>query len=187
MKKPNSASEGRKEARAGSASIREVAKLAHVSPAIVSRVLNGSQSVAESSRKRVLDAVASVGYRPNRMARNLRRQQVEMICVVVSDIENPHFSETVRVVEDEAYRAGYRVLLCNSDETLEKQRAYLEMLADERVGGVILSPADRLGSGVEALLGLGIPVVAYDRMLDDERMDSVVVDNADGVRRATEH
>jgi DNA-binding LacI/PurR family transcriptional regulator len=61
------------------------------------------------------------------------------------------------------------------------------MLADERVGGVILSPADRLGSGVEALLGLSIPVVAYDRMLDDDRIDSVVVDNADGVRRATEH
>src|SRR4051812_46367406 len=169
MEKPYSRTDG----RSAGASIREVARLARVSPATVSRVLNGSETVNEDYRRRVLDAVASVDYRPNRLARNLRRQKVEMIGVVVSDIENPHFSETVRVIEDEAYAAGYRVLLCNSDETLEKQRAYLGMLADERVQGVILSPADRLGSGVEELLALDIPVVAFDRMLEDERTDAV--------------
>jgi DNA-binding LacI/PurR family transcriptional regulator len=173
--------------KAGSASIREVARLASVSPATVSRVLNGSPSVREGARQRVLAAIASVDYRPNRLARNLRRQQAEMIGVVVSDIENPHFSETVRVIEDEAYRAGYRVVLCNSDETPDKQLAYLKMLADERAGGVILSPADRRGSGVDALLSLNIPVVAFDRMLSDDRIDSVVVVNVAGVRRATEH
>src|SRR5262245_12909892 len=99
--------------RAVSVSIREVARLAEVSPATVSRVLNGSPTVREDARRRVLAAVAQMDYRPNRLARNLRRRQAEMIGVVVSDIENPHFSEAVRVVEDEAFQAGYRVLLCN--------------------------------------------------------------------------
>jgi DNA-binding LacI/PurR family transcriptional regulator len=164
-----------------------VARLAGVSPATVSRVLNGSTTVTPDKRQRILDVVARVDYRPNRLARNLRRQQAEMIGVVVSDIENPHFSETVRVVENAAYLAGYRVLLCNTDETPAKQRTYLEMLADERVRAAIVSPADRAGSGVEALLSLGIPVIAFDRLLDDPRTDGVVCDNVEGLRRVTEH
>lgn len=167
--------------------IRAVARSADVSPATVSRVLNGSTRVSEDSRRRVLEAVARMDYRPNRLARNLRKQQAEMIGVVVSDIENPHFSETVRVIEDEAFAAGYRVLLCNSDETPEKQRAYLEMLADERVLAAIVSPADGRGSGVDALLTHDIPVVAFDRELADPGADAVVVDNVDGLRRLTEH
>jgi LacI family transcriptional regulator len=168
-------------------SIREVARRAAVSPATVSRVLNGTTSVNEASRRRVLDAVAELQYRPNRLARNLRRQQADMIGVVVSDIANPHFSETVRVVEDEAFKAGYRVLLCNSDETAAKQQAYLEMMAAERVIAAIVSPADAQAQGVDSLLSLGIPVVAFDRMIEDERVDAVVCANVDGIRRATEH
>lgn len=161
--------------------------MAAVSPATVSRVLNGSTTVSADKRQRILDVIAKVDYRPNRLARNLRRQQAEMIGVVVSDIENPHFSETVRVIEDAAYRAGYRVLLCNTDETPAKQRVYLEMLADERVRAAVVSPADRAGSGIEALLSLGIPVVAFDRLVDDSRADGVVCDNVEGLRRVAEH
>jgi LacI family transcriptional regulator len=170
-----------------SISIREVAIAARVSPATVSRVLNGSTKVRERSRQRVLEAVEQLEYRPNRLARNLRRQKADMIGVVVSDIENPHFSEAVRVIEDAAYKAGYRVLLCNTDETPAKQRAYLEMLADERALGVIISPADQGGAGTAALLDIGIPVVCFDRMIDDPRADAVVCDNVEGLRLATEH
>jgi len=168
-------------------SIREVARVAKVSPATVSRVLNGAPTVREDYRRRVLHAVSEMDYRPNRLARNLRRQQAEMIGVVVSDIENPHFGEAVRVIEDAAYRAGYRVLLCNTDETPAKQRAYLEMLAEERVLAAIVSPADRSGAGMQALLDLGIPVVCFDREVDDPRADAVICENVEGLRRATEH
>lgn len=171
----------------GSVGIREVALAANVSPATVSRVLNRSTKVHASSRRRVLEAVEQLEYRPNRLARNLRRQKADMIGVVVSDIENPHFSEAVRVIEDAAYSAGYRVLLCNTDETPAKQRAYLEMLADERALGVIISPADHAGAGTAALLDLGIPVVCFDRVIDDPRADAVVCDNVEGLRLATEH
>ena len=80
--------------------IRDVARIAGVSPATVSRVLNGSETVAEDLRRRVFEAAERAGYRPNRIARNLRRQKADMIGVIVSDIDNPHFSEAVRVIED---------------------------------------------------------------------------------------
>lgn len=143
--------------------------------------------VRNDHRQRVLAAVEQIDYRPNRLARNLRRQQAETIGVVVPDIENPHFSEAVRVVEDAAFQRGYRLLLCNTDETLAKQRAYLQVLADERVLGVIVASADRAGIGIDLLLDLGIPVVAFDRVVDDERLDAVSFDNIDAARRATEH
>jgi DNA-binding LacI/PurR family transcriptional regulator len=135
----------------------------------------------------VLAAVAELGYRPNRLARNLRRQRADMIGVVVSDIENPHFTEMVRAVEDAAYRRGYRVLLCNTDESADKQRAYLEVLAQERPLGVILSPTDPSGPEIGALLDQGIPVVAFDRVVADPRADAVIADNVAAARRATGH
>lgn len=166
--------------------MREVAERAGVSPATVSRVLNGATTVRPEYRARVLRAIEEVGYRPNRLASNLRRQKAEMIGVVISDIENPHFTQMVRAVEDAAYRRGYRVLLCNTDETAQKQKAYLQMLAAERVLGVLLSPSDPAGEEISELIDLGIPVIAFDRTVEDPRADAVVVDNAAGVRLATE-
>jgi DNA-binding LacI/PurR family transcriptional regulator len=167
--------------------MRDVADRAGVSPATVSRVLNGSTTVQADYVDRVTAAIAELGYRPNRLARNLRRQTAEMIGMVVSDIENPHFTEMVRAVEDAAYRRGYRLLLCNTDEEAAKQRAYLEMLADERALGVILVPSDPGGDEIGWLLDLNIPVVAFDRSVEDPRADSVVSDGEGAARTATEH
>lgn len=167
--------------------ITEVAVHAGVSPATVSRVLNEVPTVRRLHRERVLHAVEQLGYRPNRIASNLRRQQSDMIGVVVSDIENLHFTQMVRAVEDGAYQRGYRVLLCNTDETAQKQRDYLEVLAAERVVGVILAPSQPAGKEIGHLLDLGIPVVAVDRRVADPRADAVLADNAGAGRLATEH
>lgn len=167
--------------------ITEVARKANVSPATVSRVLNDSPNVGETYRESVMAAVADLGYRPNRLARNLRRQQADMIGVVVSDIENPHFTEMVRAVEDQAYGQGYRVLLCNTDEDPEKQSFYLSALAQERVLGVILSPTDANGAEIGQLLDLDIPIVGFDRMLADARADAVTADNVGAAEIATRH
>jgi DNA-binding LacI/PurR family transcriptional regulator len=166
--------------------IKDVAERAGVSPATVSRVLNGAASVRAEYRERVLRVIEELGYRPNRLASNLRRQKAEMIGVVVSDIENPHFTQMVRAVEDAAFRRGYRVLLCNTDENPEKQKAYLQVLAAERVLGVLISPSDPAGEEISELIELGIPVIAFDRSVDDPRADAVIVDNAAGTRLATE-
>jgi len=165
----------------------DVAAIANVSVATVSRALGGRSSVAPDIRARVAAAAQELEYRPNRLARNLRRQKTDMIGVVVSDIENPHFAEMVHVTESDMYRQGYRVLLCNTDESDEKQRVYLEMLASERPLGVIIAPCDPAGEEITHLLDLGIPVVAFDRPLRDERADAVLANNAEAARLAVEH
>lgn len=175
----------RSQATPKSVRITDVAKAASVSVATVSRVLNGDANVDPLLRERVRAAVAELGYRPNRLARNLRRQQVEAIGVVLSDIENPHFAELVRVIEATAVNEGYRVLVCNTDENPARQAEHLRMLADERVSGVVLSPSDPDGS-IDQLAVLGIPVVAIDRALNGASTDVIVADNAPAVQLVTQ-
>jgi DNA-binding LacI/PurR family transcriptional regulator len=167
--------------------IKEVANRAGVSPATVSRVLNDSVSVREAKRAEVLAVINELGYRPSRVASNLRRQQVQMIGVVVSDIENPHFSQMVRAIEDSAYLKGYRVLLCNTDEDPVKQREYLGVLIAERVAGAIISPTEAGAPEISELIDSGASVVAFDRAVDDKGADSVLAANAAGGRLGTEH
>jgi LacI family transcriptional regulator len=167
--------------------IREVAERAGVSASTVSRVLNGTATVRASKREQVLAVIDELGYRPNRVASNLRRQQVQMIGVVVPDIENPHFTQMVRAVEDTAYLSGYRVLLCNTDEDAAKQREYLGVLAAERVTGAIIAPTDADAPEISELLDYGISVVSFDRAVADRRADAVLAANVDGARLGTEH
>jgi LacI family transcriptional regulator len=167
------------------ARIRDVAELAEVSVATVSRVLNGDPNVDGELRERVRAAVAQLGYRPSRLARNLRRQQMDAIGIVVPDIENPHFAEMVRIIEVHALAHGHRVLVCNTDEDGDRQAACLRMLADERVSGIVLSPSDPAGS-IDQLRDLNIPVVAIDRALKHDATDAVVADNVPAVQAATQ-
>jgi DNA-binding LacI/PurR family transcriptional regulator len=167
--------------------IREVAERAGVSPATVSRVLNDTGTVRKTTREQVLAVINELGYRPNRVASNLRRQQVQMIGVVISDVENPHFTQMVRAVEDTAYLKGYLVLLCNTDEDPAKQREYLGVLAAERVAGAIISPTEAGAPEIGELIDQGAYVVAYDRAVADRRADAVLAANVDGARLGVEH
>ena len=167
--------------------LSDVARHAGVSPATVSRVLNGNPRVAEANRRLVFAAIEELGYRPNRVASNLRRRQVQMIGVVMSDIENPHFTQMVRAAEDAAYQRGYRVVVCNTDEDPVKQESYLGMLAAERVAGAIITPTEAGAPEISELIDLGTRVVAFDRVVEDPRADAVLVNNVAGARQATTH
>lgn len=167
--------------------IKQVASHANVSSATVSRVLNNDKRVSPEVRQRVRESIAELDYRPNRIARSLRRQSTETIGLIVSDIENPHFTRAVRTIENAAYEQGYRVILCNTDESGEKQKAYLEVLAAEQVTGIILAPAVADDPTIGQMLDLGIPIVAFDRTVYDERADAVLADNVTAARVATRH
>ena len=166
--------------------IRDVAALAQVSPATVSRVLNDDDRVAGELRIRVRDAAAQLGYRPNGQARSLRTKATKVLGLIISDIQNPFFTALVRGVEDAASEHDYSVVLANADENLTKERRYLEVTAAERMAGVILSPASTSRTRIGELVHEEIPVVTIDRRIAAD-VDSVAVDNVAGARQAVEH
>ncbi|MQA03090.1 MAG: substrate-binding domain-containing protein [Streptosporangiales bacterium] len=167
--------------------IRDVAGAAGVSPATVSRVLNQRVEVAADLRDRVNAAVQELGYRPNGPARSLRKRATTVLGIIIPDVQNPFFTAMVRGIEDTAQRAGYSVVLANTDEDQDKQQRYLEVAAAEQLAGVVLAPARQSNRGLEVLVGQGIPVVTVDRRLRDGPVDSVVVNNHKAAKDATKH
>ncbi|MEO3797489.1 LacI family DNA-binding transcriptional regulator [Nonomuraea sp. B10E15] len=166
--------------------IYDVAREAGVSAATVSRVLNGARTVDPAMVARVLTAVRELGYRPNAVARNLRRSRTTLWAVIISDIGNPFFTATVRGVEDVAQQAGYSVVLCNSDEDPAKEETYVAAALSEQMAGVIIASSGS-AKAAKSLLDSPIPVVAIDRQLPRGEVDTVVVDNEAGARTATRH
>ncbi len=166
---------------------QDVAERAGVSIATVSRVLNDLPHVSPRIRKRVWRAIKELDYQPNRTAQRLRAKQSRVLGLIISDIQNPFFTAIVRGIEDVAYKHGYSVILCNSDENLEKERLYLNVMRAEAVAGVILASTGESNPLVADLLEQPIPVVAIDRRLRNRGVDAVLAANVDGARQAVSH
>lgn len=164
--------------------IKDVARAAGVAPSTVSRAL-GKGPVSAEVRRKVAAAVAATGYRPNLAARQLRSQQSMTVGLIVADIRNPFFTQLSRAVEDEAYRAGMRVFLCNTDEDPAREAMYLELMAEERVAGLILAPTRALTPA--ALADFRVPVVLVDRNLPGGQRDAVTLDNAGATAMLVDH
>lgn len=165
--------------------IADVAKDAGVSVATVSRVLNSNPTVSAELATRVKEAAERLQYRPNGVARSLRRKSTDVVALIISDVSNPFFTSITRGVEDVAQRNGFSVLLCNADEDPGKEATYLRVVEQEQVAGVLLSP-HALTTDVSHLQYAGIPLVLIDRPLRVE-VDSVMVHSVEGARLATEH
>ncbi|MEO6001599.1 MAG: LacI family DNA-binding transcriptional regulator [Opitutus sp.] len=171
------------------ASLQEVAARAKVSIATVSRVLNKSDKVVAETRAVVEQALRDLGYRPSRVARRLRMKdgRAHLVGLIIPDIQNPFYAEIARGVEDAAYAAEYALLLCNSDENLDKERFYLDVMTSESVDGVVLPPFDETDAAVIELVKTGMPVVCVDRSLAKVKTDLVEVDNYRGAFDAASH
>lgn len=156
--------------------IKDVAKAAGVSAATVSRVL-GHGPVSADLREKVEAAIRATGYRPNLSARRLRSQHSRTIGLIVSDIRNPFFTTLSRAVEDAAYRAEMRVVLCNTDENPDREAMYLRLMQEERITGLIFAPTRATVTSLNAMT-FDFPVVLVDRAGPGGVHDAVVIDNA---------
>jgi DNA-binding LacI/PurR family transcriptional regulator len=143
----------------------------------VSRVLTGKPHVSEAVRARVLEAATVLNYRPNRIARSLRVQRSRVVGLVISDIQNPFFSQVVRAVEDTLYPHGFAVFLCNTDENPARERLYLDLLLDEQVAGIILTPTQADGAAYRTFASAGMPLMVIDREVTGLGVDTVVSNN----------
>lgn len=166
------------------ATIYEVAARAGVSPATVSRVLNGTK-VLPASERAVRAAADELEFTPNRTARTLRRQNSLVIALLIPDIENPFFTALARGVEDRARAAGYSVVLCNTDDDTDREQDYIDIALSEHMAGVILAPAAD-DSDLGKLIARKRPVVAVDRSPHGFAVDAVTVDNHAGGMAAAE-
>lgn len=171
------------------ATIKEVARRAHVSVGTVSNVLSGAVPVSERLKERVLEVIRELDYHPNHVARSLKIRQTKMLGMVVSDITNTFFPQVVRGAEDAAWQHSYMLITFNSDDQLEREKQVLSALRTRRVDGILLVAASTDGdlSHIHGAIEAGIPVVCIDRPITSLPVDCLSVDSVAGARRGVEH
>ncbi|GAA0933318.1 LacI family DNA-binding transcriptional regulator [Kribbella koreensis] len=169
------------------AGVKDVAAAAGVSLGTVSNVLNRPEMVSPTTRAKVESAMESLGFVRNESARQLRAGSSRIIAYLMLDAGNPFFTDVARGVEEAAQKAGLSVFLCNSNEDAGREADYLDLLEQQRVQGVLITPIDPDSSRLSTLPDRGTPVVVVDRAIDDGEHCSVAVDDVLGGEVALTH
>ena len=167
--------------------IKDVAKRAGVAISTVSRVINNSGYVASETREKVLRAVEEMKFVPSHMARSLVSRETKSLGLIMPDITNPFFPAIARGVEDAAAALGYTVVLCNTDDDLAREEAYVKTLREKFIDGIIFVTVTPGNQEIKDLLDNGMPVVALDRSQEVLTAPAVLVDNVEGGYMATRY
>lgn len=167
--------------------VKEVARLAGVSTATVSRVLSNSGGVRGELIRKVRNAARKLGYQPNLAARNLRVRSTRTLGMVFPDIENPFYARIIGGAEEVLQNAGYSLLLANYGEDPEREQTQLTTLRAERVAGILFAASCKPSVDYQSCLDAGIALVAVSRIPDGLNVDLVTVSNQEGARQAVEH
>ena len=165
--------------------IKDVARLAGVAVGTVSNVLNGRPSVTPETRERVLTVIERIGYVPNATARRLRNGEITTVGAVVLDLANPFFTEVARGVEDRLSQDGHTIMLSSSDEDPARERRYLDLLIQQGVRGLLVTPASGDLRHLAEIRERGTDVVLLDAFSRD--FASVWVDDVAGGALAAAH
>ncbi|EOH97768.1 LacI family DNA-binding transcriptional regulator [Enterococcus pallens] len=163
--------------------LTDVAKKAGVSPTTVSRVINNYGSLSQKTIDKVQAAMEELNYQPNSLARSLQGKNTQLIGLIFPTVSNPFFGELVDKLETTLFEQGYKTILCNSANNKEKERAYINMLAANRVDGII---AGAHNLGIKEYENIGLPIVSFDRYLS-ESIPIIGSDNFRGGYLATEN
>lgn len=170
--------------------MNDIAKELNISLTTVSFILNGKAKEMRISDKladRVLDFVKEHNYNPNSMAQGLRTGKSKIIGLMVEDIADVFFSGVARHIEEHAYKNGYKIIYCSTENSPAKTADLIQMFKSRNVDGYIITPPKGIESEVKTLLNEKLPVVLFDRYLPDVRADYVVLNNQKGVKLAVDH
>ncbi|PWJ95993.1 LacI family transcriptional regulator [Oceanotoga teriensis] len=166
--------------------IQDVANLAGVSVATVSRVLNNSPKVSAKTRLNVINAVKELNYEPNLLGRNLRRSETKMILVLLQNISNPFYSKVIKGMEDYGHKNNYNVMFCNTDSNIEREKKYLDLLKNKLVDGVIFM-APEIDIYTMNTIGKNYPLIQCCEYLENSQISRVSIDNEKAAFEAVEY
>jgi LacI family transcriptional regulator len=170
--------------------LKQLAKELNVSISTVSKALNNSEEIGEDTVRRVKELAKLYNYRPNKVALSLKNNKTRTIGVIIPNILNRFLAKVLFGIESEATKRGYNIITCISNESLQKEKESLQLLANGSVDGFILSVAkeSQINNEVEHFkrtIKQGLPIVMFDRVAHDVLCDKVIVDDFDATYNAT--
>jgi LacI family transcriptional regulator len=167
--------------------IKDIAKVADVSYATVSRALSGSSEIGEATRERILQICDEMNYIPDSVARSMVKKRTNILGVVTASINNPFMSELIEAIEITARENGYNLMVCNSSYDLELEKRQFSLLLGRRVDGIIVIPAGKETVANLSSYSTDIPVVYVSENIPDAGQFFVAIDNAAGAKLAVSY
>jgi len=171
-------------------SIKDIAKELGVSITTVSFVLNGlaeEKHISKALSERVFKLTRELNYKPNQFARGLRTGKTKTIGLMVEDISNSFFSTIARLIEENAYKKGYKIIYCSTDNDTQKTKELIQMFRSRNIDGYIITPPVGIEDDIQALLDDKLPVVLFDRYFQSISTDYVIIDNQETTYQAIKH
>jgi LacI family transcriptional regulator len=171
-------------------SIHDIASQLKISATTVSFILNGKgkeKRISTRLQKKVLDYLQQVDFQPNQVAQSLRTGKTKIIGMLVEDISDPFFSAIARIVEEQAYQAGYKIFNSSTENDMSRARSLIKVLRERQVDGYIIAPSAGIEKDIQLLVDDKLPVVLFDRYFPGLSTTNVVVDNAGGAYVAARH
>jgi len=171
------------------ATIKDLAKELNLSASTVSRALRDHPDISPLTKKRVISLANKLDYHPDSIAQSLQTQKTKTIGVIVPEIKQPFFASVINGIEELAYSAGYTIIVCQSNETYDREVLYTRTLVSHRVAGLLVSLSQTTQNldHFKALQRRGVPIVFFDRVNDDIEASKVVVDDYNGAFAAADH
>lgn len=161
-------------------SIRDIAQQLNISITTVSFIINGKakeKRISDDLIKKVEKLVKEVDYKPNQLALSLRTGKTRIIGLMVENIANPFFSNIARLIEENAYNKGYRIIYCSTEDKKEKTKELINMFKERHVDGYIITPPQGVEEDISSLVKEKVPVILFDRYFPELQVSSIVVDN----------
>lgn len=171
-------------------SLSDIAASLGVSKTLVSMVLNNradEKGISKETQKKVWEKIKEMNYKPNMMARGLRLGRSNIIGLIVSDIANPFYARIARYIENYLEPKGYNIMICSTDEDIEKEIRLTRMLKDRQIDGLIISSSQKNSKEFKAMMEEKYPFVLIDRVMSDLKTNNVAVDNFRGAYDAISH
>lgn len=173
----------------GQVTIKDIARELGISPSTVSRALKDHPDISQETKDAVKELAEKLNYTPDPIALSLKSRQSKIIGVIVPDIVHYFFSTVIHGIEDVAYNSGYNVMVCESNETYEREVKNVDTLLSSRVDGILISVSKRTKKSghFQKIQEAGVPIVFFDRVSRDIDTDQVVVDDEVGAFMAVDH
>ncbi|HEY9340747.1 MAG TPA: substrate-binding domain-containing protein [Chitinophagaceae bacterium] len=170
--------------------IADIARHLKISITTVSFILNGKareKRISDELTEKVLKYVKEVNYTPNHLAQSLRTGKTDLIGLIVENISNPFFANVARLIEENAYKRGFRIIYCSSENDTEKAKELIRVFHERQIDAYIITPTTGTENDIRNLLRENLSVVLFDRYFPDLQTNSVVVDNAQSTYNAICH
>lgn len=173
----------------GFVTIKDIARELKVSPSTVSRALKDHPDISGETKRAVNDLAEKLNYQPNAVALSLKQQRSNTIGVIIPEMVHYFFSSVISGIEDVAYEAGYNVIICQSNEMADREKANVKTLLASQVDGILVSVSKETNdfSHLKKIQENEVPLVFYDRIVPDFKADQVIIDDFDAAYRATKH